>query len=69
MGKAAGVIGIAFVTALVYLAIASVVAFPFMWGWNYAFTHVFKAPPLNWGQSFVFMLMMGACLSGLNGNK
>lgn len=45
---------------LMLAAVAAVVAFPFMWGWNYAITHVFGAPEIGWGHSFVLLFFLSS---------
>lgn len=51
------VLGFLLASAVV-AGVAAVVAFPFMWGWNYAITHVFGAPDIGWGHAFVLLFFL-----------
>jgi hypothetical protein len=50
-------------TLFVFAAFSAVLAFPFMWGWNYAITHTFGAPEIQWGHAFVLLLFIATFLS------
>lgn len=45
-------IGLVIVLSITVAALSLVMAFPFMWAWNYAMTSVFGLPEIGWLTSF-----------------
>lgn len=44
---------------VVYAVFGLLLAFPAMWCWNYAATHAFGAPALNWGHAYCLWVLSG----------
>lgn len=41
-----------------YAGISLLLAFPFMWTWNYAMPHVFKLPEISWGEAWCLIYVL-----------
>jgi hypothetical protein len=53
--KAFEAIGLVIVLGITVAALSLVMAFPFMWAWNYAMTSVFGLPKIGWLTSFCLL--------------
>ena len=50
-------IGLGVILFVIVTALNLLMAFPFMWTWNYAMTRTFGLPEINWLSSFCLLLI------------